>query len=286
MLRAWPLQGDSSARTTALEIALPHRRRRFAVLRQRRGAGREARLLAVLRTCGLPVPAPLHAGRAGTAAPYAATALVTGRPEYDPENREAAALQMAAFLARLHRRGHAARFPFLPRLGPPRRLAGPGRALPSALRPARALLEAAAAPAAAHGQRLLHGDFWPGNLLWQDGRLAAVVDWEDAATGDPLADLAIARCDLCWSFGFHAMALFTRRYAALTGFDLASLPLWDMAAVVRQAPHAADWAEGWRALGRGDITADSVRAAHRRLAQEAMAVLGGTSDSREAWQSP
>ena len=25
---------------------------------------------------------------------------------------------------------------------------------------------------------LLHGYLWPGNLLWQDGRLVAVVDWE------------------------------------------------------------------------------------------------------------
>ena len=25
---------------------------------------------------------------------------------------------------------------------------------------------------------LLHGDFWPGNILWRDGRLVAVIDWE------------------------------------------------------------------------------------------------------------
>ena len=33
--------------------------------------------------------------------------------------------------------------------------------------------------------RLLHGDYWPGNVLWQQGRLAAVLDWEDAALGGP-----------------------------------------------------------------------------------------------------
>ena len=42
---------------------------------------------------------------------------------------------------------------------------------------------------------LLHGDFWPGNLLWKDGRLVAVIDWEDAALGDPLADLANSRLE-------------------------------------------------------------------------------------------
>ena len=39
---------------------------------------------------------------------------------------------------------------------------------------------------------LLHGDYWPGNILWKDGRLAAVIDWEDACLGDPLVDLAMA----------------------------------------------------------------------------------------------
>ena len=37
-------------------------------------------------------------------------------------------------------------------------------------------------------ERLLHGDFWPGNLLWHEGELAGVIDWEDAATGNPLED--------------------------------------------------------------------------------------------------
>jgi aminoglycoside phosphotransferase (APT) family kinase protein len=35
---------------------------------------------------------------------------------------------------------------------------------------------------------LLHGDYWPDNTLWRDGRLVCVIDWEDAALGDPLAD--------------------------------------------------------------------------------------------------
>src|SRR5438067_5191571 len=31
---------------------------------------------------------------------------------------------------------------------------------------------------AARNERvLLHGDFWPGDTLWRDGRLVAVIDW-------------------------------------------------------------------------------------------------------------
>ncbi|MBK9125349.1 MAG: phosphotransferase [Chloroflexi bacterium] len=41
-------------------------------------------------------------------------------------------------------------------------------------------------------ETILHGDYWIGNLIWEGDQLAGVVDWEDAAFGDPLADLAIA----------------------------------------------------------------------------------------------
>ena len=232
-----------------------------------------ARLLAALRRWGLPVPAPLHARRRGAGGPFVAMALLAGQSDYDPQDRAAAALQMAAFLARLHVRAPAHRFSFLPRLASPLQLAGPERAMAQPLLAARALLETAPVPAAAHGRCLLHGDFWPGNLLWWEGKLAAAVDWEDAAIGDPLADVAIARCDLGWGFGLCAMELFTRRYDALTGFDLAGLPLWDIAAVLRQAPHAADYAEGWQELGRADVTRAAIAAVHRHLAREAVAAL-------------
>ena len=56
---------------------------------------------------------------------------------------------------------------------------------------------------------VLHGDYWPGNVLWQDGRLVAVIDWEDASLGDPLADLATARVELLCRYGDDAMERFT-----------------------------------------------------------------------------
>ncbi len=43
---------------------------------------------------------------------------------------------------------------------------------------------------------LCHGDFWPENILWQEGRITGVLDWEDAALGDPLSDLHVVG----WNF--------------------------------------------------------------------------------------
>lgn len=90
---------------------------------------------------------------------------------------------------------------------------------------------------------LLHGDFWPGNTLWKDGRLVAVIDWEDAAIGDPLADVANARLELLWAFGIEAMAEFTRRYeSSATHVDFTDLPYWDLWADRRLAGRTAGWA--------------------------------------------
>jgi aminoglycoside phosphotransferase (APT) family kinase protein len=89
---------------------------------------------------------------------------------------------------------------------------------------------------------LLHGDYWPGNILWRDGRLVAIVDWEDAALGDPLADLANTRLEILWTFGLDAMHRFTDIHRSLIELDYAALPYWDLAAALRPAGKIAEWA--------------------------------------------
>jgi aminoglycoside phosphotransferase (APT) family kinase protein len=87
----------------------------------------------------------------------------------------------------------------------------------------------------------LHGDYWLGNVLWQVGQLAATIDWEDAALGDPLADLANARLELFWGCGSKAMLDFTGHYRALTAVDCKNLPWWDLWVALRAAPKISGW---------------------------------------------
>lgn len=75
---------------------------------------------------------------------------------------------------------------------------------------------------------LIHGDYWPGNVLWRGDRLAAVIDWEDAQRGDPMADLACARVELLCQYGPGAMDRFTERYLATTKVSSESLPVWEI----------------------------------------------------------
>lgn len=76
---------------------------------------------------------------------------------------------------------------------------------------------------------LLHGDFWPGNLLWNGGELAAIIDWEDAMLGDPLADLGKSRLEILWAHGPEALKLYTAHYLELNqNVNTTSLPFWDL----------------------------------------------------------
>lgn len=70
--------------------------------------------------------------------------------------------------------------------------------------------EALAAPAHEGAPTWVHGDIHPGNVLTHAGKLAAVIDWGCAATGDPAVDLMPA-----WSmFTGAARTAFRKEIAA------------------------------------------------------------------------
>ncbi len=75
---------------------------------------------------------------------------------------------------------------------------------------------------------LLHGDFWPGNILWKGNHIAAVIDWEDASIGTAVADLATCRVELMMMYGPSAMENFTRQYLTHSTLDISDLPLWEV----------------------------------------------------------
>ncbi|HEX6386312.1 MAG TPA: phosphotransferase, partial [Anaerolineae bacterium] len=120
----------------------------------------------------------------------------------------------------------------------------------------------------------LHGDFWPGNTLWQDGRLVAVIDWEDAKLGDPLVDLAISRLDIVWIFGIKAMNSFTDYYQSMMAIDYSNLPYWDLCAALRlvrlAGSNLAVWAAYFSPFGRHDITEQTMMESYRFFVGQAL----------------
>ncbi|NJM05950.1 phosphotransferase [Candidatus Gracilibacteria bacterium] len=79
----------------------------------------------------------------------------------------------------------------------------------------------------------MHIDYWSGNLLWEQGYITAVVDWEEAAYGDPAIDVAYSRMDMIVSGLGHVAEIFLQNYEAEMGRRVANLGLWELAAAAR-----------------------------------------------------
>jgi aminoglycoside phosphotransferase (APT) family kinase protein len=289
LLRAWPLSGGISTRMVALEIELPTGETRKIILRQPgvagqnhdpRAAEEEYKVLHIARSLGLPAPAPLVYDPSGkiTPAPYLIIEYIEGRPDFAPANLGSYTRQAAEQLSHIHRAIISSQdLSFLPPY--PKGLAETVAESNAALN--RSMDEARIRAALANSwpfpriisPALLHGDYWPGNLLWQEDRLAAVIDWEDAALGDPLADLAIARLDLLWIFGREAMQSFTDHYLSYNPIDSSFLPGWDLLAALRlirmAGSNLAEWAAFFHPFGRADISEETILEQYRFFIEQA-----------------
>lgn len=254
LLRAWPLTGGVSAEVTVIELARGSGERWRLIVRRHgevdraqnpRVARDEYALLHRLYADGLPVPRPVLVDESGDLfpTPVLVVEYVEGetKTELAPAEVDGFLDQVAAVLARIHGFPDVPALSFLPRQD---REFGPR---PAALDASmseggiREALESAWPVPRVNESGLRHGDFWPGNLLWRDGALAAVIDWEDAGIGDPLADLANSRLEFLMAFGPEAMTELTRRYLDLSAIDVGNLPYWDLVAALRPCGKLADW---------------------------------------------
>lgn len=294
LIRARPLQGGISAQMTAVELVdgNGHTQRwtvrclsERTLRRNPHAAADQFRMLQLLHPLDIPTPAPIH-----LQPPCLVMSHIDGKPVYAPANIADFAAQAARQLAAIHQvNGRADDLTFLPdqstRLAAllddePARLndALDERLLRDTLRPVWPLPNRNTAV-------LLHGDFWPGNWLWQNGRFAAIIDWEDAERGDPLSDFAISRLDMRLIFGRGAQHAFTQAYLSANPIDAALLPYWDLFAALRAAWGLHEWADGWPALGRPDITPDSLHENHRAFVAETVAHLHTVKDP-PSWTEP
>lgn len=226
------LTGGVSAETYRVDVSRPDGTSERLVVRHRpmatsRGWLRASDELAILRSlaeAGFPVPRPHLVWEDET--------LVMSWIDGTTALPDDAPIAMAEALARIH----AHRDPTLdglPEREDPRPLLE--RALVElGFEDVGTLLDAAgdaggSAQGRSEGSRcLLHGDFWAGNLLWRDGVLVGVLDWEDGALGDPLSDVACARVELAVACGQTEASTFTSHYLRVTGRDASQLALWDV----------------------------------------------------------
>jgi aminoglycoside phosphotransferase (APT) family kinase protein len=276
---ARPLDGGVSAQVTAIEAARPDGRLERLVLRQYgaadlrsdpHAAAHEYQLLSLLVAAGLPVPRPYLADESGAIlpGPFLVIEFIDGKAITEPAQLTQPAIaftcQLAATLAQLHKAGFTLTdAPYLAdiRSVAARKMETWPTSLDEPLSEAavRAALARTWPPPRVNRPVLLHGDYWPGNALWRDGKLSCVIDWEDAAFGDPLADVGNARMEICMAFGAGAMREFTRQYCTLMpALDLRALPPWDLYAALRHAGRMDGWG-----LPPADLA--RLRAGHREF---------------------
>ena len=215
----------------------------------------EAQLVAALASGGVVTPGPLTAQ---DGAPYAAlpgtrkyVSVFPWRAGHHLAARAISpddAAQFGAALAQLHRVGLA-----LPPAWRRRsiydhdhlvaRYAGFSQARDPELAHAIAVIgaglaagAAAAAVRARATQGIIHGDLFRDNVLWDHGRVVAILDFEQASGGSLAYDLAVCINDWCWDDGLR------REVAAglLAGYQqVRPLTAGDREALLVEVPAAA-----------------------------------------------
>ena len=278
LLRAWALPGGVSAEVTALEVERPDGRAQKMVVR-RHGevdlkqnpdvAQDEFKLLQITQSAGLATPAPVHLDTSCRIfpTPYLVIEYIEGETDFAPSDLNDTMLQMATQLAGIHRIDVSNQdLSFLPeqaRIYAENFTTRPGK-LDESIGEGRIrdTLEEAWPLTQRNTSVLLHGDFWPGNVLWKEGRLAAVIDWEDAQFGDPLADVANGRFEILCAFGMEAMQGFTCHYQSMNPIAFTNLPYWDLCAALRVAFKIPEFAED-------DLDEEKLREAHKWFVDQA-----------------
>jgi aminoglycoside phosphotransferase (APT) family kinase protein len=280
-----PLRGGISSSVHAVRVEGADGERQTVVVRrydaewQRRDPAaceREFKLLTALAETAFPAPRPLLLEPEG--GPFGApTVIITrlpGRPLVAPRDVHDYVRQMACTLAELHALPIAG-LDFLPdqRVSVERSL---GKALASQADP---LLHTLLAAARAEWARvalmnqprvLLHGDYWPGNLLWLRGRLVGVVDWEQPCLGPVEKDVATCRGDLWILLGQEAADAFVVAYEQASGRALSNQRFWDVLVSTWAVRLIDEWVGGYHTLGRTDLTLEIARARIRDFARTAL----------------
>eukprot|EP01006_Ploeotia_vitrea_P011673 TRINITY_DN3103_c0_g2_i1.p1 TRINITY_DN3103_c0_g2~~TRINITY_DN3103_c0_g2_i1.p1 ORF type:complete len:324 (+),score=48.52 TRINITY_DN3103_c0_g2_i1:28-999(+) len=231
----------------------------------------EYHLLQVLEASPIAAPKAIHVDSScsHSSTPFLIVSYIAGDPDFSLSGAVDRAAQMAKQLAAIHTCNlRMDSLSFLKVRETPQLNGHP----PDLHKTVIDALEANWPPLDRNPNVLLHGDFWPGNVVWQDGKLSGVIDWEDVALGDPMQDFAIARMDQAFIMGWDAMLMFSKVYRDVVGdkFDFTDSWLWDLFAVRRLARMLPSVTEGWDEEGRPDINVETVTACLSRFSEEAL----------------
>ena len=235
--------------------------------------GKETRALELLQRANIPAPAPIWRDIDGVFDEHAIViSYIEGSPDLTPANPFDWAERLASVLSRIHEvrleGDDVDLFPHGAGHDVERLQEHPEEILKhdlgEELLRRRVLL----------GQRDIptdpvfsHTDFWPGNTLWDDGKLTAVIDWEEPATGDREMDVAYCALDIRYLGMDRVADHFIKSYREESGQSLPNLAHWESVGLCRPMPDISLWVPAWKSMGR-DISPEQARARYTEVLED------------------
>lgn len=267
------MEGGVSAEVYRLTLLQPDGDREHIVLRIHgakhcgHGAELEFNVLNALFRAGIPVPKPLSfdASCSLLENPYLIIAFVEGASDFAHPMRRASVEKMVEALISVHD-VPVDIMPTLPRRADPIPEILEFLPIDAEWTDFRGYLKRFKNSHFAGSDVVLHGDSWPSNLIWTEGRIAAILDWEDAALGDPLSDVACAGLELRYVHGAEGKVLFEKAYAKHRAIDRRRFALWLAHVSSAALKHMGDW-------GLESAREEHMRQTARDTLREAAAVL-------------
>ena len=116
---------------------------------------------------------------------------------------------------------------------------------------------------------ILHMDYWPGNILWNGGRISGLVDWDAASYGDPALDVAYFRMNMYLRGVKEAADMFLDFYEAESG-PVENLGFWELACAARPLPNPSIWIPASREMGDTGATDDRAQTDFHEFVASAM----------------
>lgn len=98
--------------------------------------------------------------------------------------------------------------------------------------------------------QLIHRDYHPTNVLWEQGKVSGIVDWVNSCMGPVGIDTGHCRLNLVQLYGVQSADEFLHAYLnSGKGSREANNPYWDMLTLIEILPGPPSVYEGWSDLG-------------------------------------
>ncbi|MGB7859187.1 MAG: phosphotransferase [Acidimicrobiia bacterium] len=242
-------------------------------------AFRETRALELMQKANVPAPAPIWIDTDGIFSEQAIiTSHVQGEPDLTPANPFEWAESLARVLARIHdvRLDDSDLETFPPGAGEDERRIqeSPELVLEHPLGEALLRRRVGLGNGRVDAETVLsHTDFWPGNTLWRDRELLAVVDWESPATGDRGMDVAYCSLDIRYLGMDRVADHFVSTYRQITDQPIPNMGHWEAVGLCRPMPDIARWVPAWNSMGKM-IDVEQARQRHTEMIEDFLGRTG------------